>query len=150
MTTVMNPYDALYTNLKNRFTVIHEGKECTVADFMLMKAGKSTAQNSTLPVVKTYERTALSTIADFVEEKLTVKNPPVKETTIRHFPIKTSISALLSSVAACALVLSCGIFALSGGITNAISAKAEDSSYVEQLEMDLGETEPEEDNEYKG
>ena len=150
MTTVINPYDALYTNLKNRFTVIHEGKECTVADFMLMKAGKSTAANSSLPVVKTYERTTLSTIASYVGDKLTVKNPPVKETTIRHFPVKTSVSALLSSVAACALVLSCGIFALRGGIGNALSAKTEDSSYVEQLEMDLGETEPEENNEYNG
>ena len=56
MTAVANPYEALYTNLKNRFTVIHDGKECTVGDFMLMKAGKAekAEKNSTaLTVVNT-------------------------------------------------------------------------------------------------
>ena len=104
MTTVANPYDALYTNLKNRFTVIHDGKECTVGDFMLMKAGKSekAEKNSTaLSVVNANtEHHALATIACYVNDKLTVKNPPVKDKTIRRFPIKTSASALLSSVAA--------------------------------------------------
>lgn len=136
MTTVSNPYDALYTNLKNRFTVIHDGKECTVGDFMLMKAGKA-AKSSNLPVVTVADRTGttLATIAHFVEDKLTVKNPPVKDRTIRRFPLKTSASALLSSVAACALVMSCGIFALSGGdeVAN-LSAQREESSYNETVE----------------
>ncbi|MBQ2793122.1 MAG: hypothetical protein IKL79_03935 [Clostridia bacterium] len=116
MTAVANPYDALYTNLKNRFTVIHDGKECTVGDFMLMKAGKAAKGSSALTVVSAaHEHNTLATIADYVNDKLTVKNPPVKDKTIRRFPIKTSASALLSSVAACALVMSCGIFALTGG-----------------------------------
>ncbi len=136
MTTVSNPYDALYTNLKNRFTVIHDGKECTVGDFMLMKAGKAAA-SSNLPVVTVADRTGttLATIAHFVEDKLTVKNPPAKDRTIRRFPLKTSASALLSSVAACALVMSCGIFALSGGdeVAN-LSAQREESSYNQTVE----------------
>ena len=135
MTTVSNPYDALYTNLKNRFTVIHDGKECTVGDFMLMKAGKAASSN--LPVVTVADRTGttLATIAHFVEDKLTVKNPPAKDRTIRRFPLKTSASALLSSVAACALVMSCGIFALSGGdeVAN-LSAQREESSYNQTVE----------------
>ena len=110
MTAVANPYDALYTNLKNRFTVIHDGKECTVGDFMLMKAGKTekAEKNSTaLSVVNANsEHHALATIACYVNDKLTVKNPPVKDKTIRRFPIRTSMSAALSAVASCALVIS--------------------------------------------
>lgn len=103
---------------------------------MLMKAGKAAA-SSNLPVVTVADRTGttLATIAHFVEDKLTVKNPPAKDRTIRRFPLKTSASALLSSVAACALVMSCGIFALSGGdeVAN-LSAQREESSYNQTVE----------------
>ena len=146
MTTVANPYDALYTNLKNRFTVIHDGKECTVGDFMLMKAGKSEKadKNSTaLSVVNANtEHHALATIACYVNDKLTVKNRPVKDKTIRRFPIKTSASALLSSVAACALVMSCGIFALSGS-KDASGLSLENTDTFEYAEVADGETETE-------
>ena len=112
MTSVMNPYDALYTNLKNQFTVIYNGTECTVGDFMLMKANKRS--ESSLPIATSVRTTSLSTIVEYVNDKLTVKKAPVKDQTIRSFPFRTSISALLSATAACALVLSCGIFSLSG------------------------------------
>ncbi len=140
MTAVTNPYDALYTNLKNRFTVIHDGKECTVGDFMLIKAGKAEKNSSALTVVSVaHEHHALASIADYVNDKLTVKNPPVKDKTIRRFPIKTSASALLSSVAACALVMSCGIFALTGGKDAAgLSLEREDTGY-EYVEVVEGE-----------
>ncbi len=130
MTYVTDPYDALYTNLKNRFTVIYEGAECTVGDYMLMKAGKRKASNLPAAAAKdTYEHKALTSIVDFVSEKLTVKKPPVKDKTIKRFPFKTSMSALLSSAAACALVLSCGIFALSGAKNSAPSVSADSESY---------------------
>ena len=103
MTSVMNPYDALYTNLKNQFTVIYNGAECTVGDFMLMKANKRS--ESSLPIATTARNTSLSTIVEYVNDKLTVKKAPVKDQTIRSFPFRTSISALLSASAACALVL---------------------------------------------
>ena len=112
MTSVMNPYDALYTNLKNQFTVIYNGTECTVGDFMLMKANKRS--ESSLPIATSVRTTSLSTIVEYVNDKLTVKKAPVKDQTIKSFPFRTSISALLSATAACALVLSCGIFSLSG------------------------------------
>ena len=112
MTSVMNPYDALYTNLKNQFTVIYNGTECTVGDFMLMKANKRS--ESSLPIATSVRTTSLSTIVEYVNDKLTVKKAPVKDQTIRSFPFRTSVSALLSATAACALVLSCGIFSLSG------------------------------------
>lgn len=140
MTAVANPYDALYTNLKNRFTVIHDGKECTVGDFMLIKAGKAEKNNTSLTVVNVAnERNALVSIAEYVNDKLTVKNPPVKDKTIRRFPIKTSASALLSSVAACALVMSCGVFALTGGKdVSGLSLERDGSGYdyVETVEDD--------------
>lgn len=141
MTTVMNPYDALYTNLKNQFTVIYNGTECTVGDFMLMKANKRT--ESSLPIATTSVRsTSLSTIVEYVNDKLTVKKAPVKDKTIRSFPFRTSISALLSATAACALVLSCGIFSLTGASAN-LSHTAENSksAYTETFTPEQTEDE---------
>ena len=133
MTSVMNPYDALYTNLKNQFTVIYNGAECTVGDFMLMKANKRS--ESSLPIATTAKNTSLSTIVEYVNDKLTVKNAPVRDQTIRSFPFRTSISALLSASAACALVLSCGIFSLTGanGANAPHTAEKSDSVYSETI-----------------
>lgn len=142
MTSVMNPYDALYTNLKNQFTVIYNGAECTVGDFMLMKANKKS--ESSLPIATTSVRTtSLSTIVEYVNDKLTVKEAPVKDKTIRNFPFRTSLSALLSATAACALVLSCGIFALTGasGISTPKTAEKTENSIVESFSPELLEEE---------
>jgi len=134
MTSTMNQYDALYTNLKNQFTVIYNGTECTVGDFMLMKANKRS--ESSLPIATTARNTSIATIVEYVNDKLTVKKAPVKDKTIRKFPFRTSISALLSATAACALVLSCGIFSLSGSknLTNSpYTAENNASSYTETV-----------------
>ena len=129
MTSTINQYDALYTNLKNQFTVIYNGTECTVGDFMLMKANKKSQSN--LPVATSHKNTSIATFVEYVNDKLTVKKAPVKDKTIKRFPLRTSFSALLSSVAACALVLSCGIFAILGNnISSPILSNNEDSSYV--------------------
>ena len=117
MNTVANPYDALYTNLKTKYTVVHNGVECTVGDFMLMKAGKSSAVHTTLPAetVKTIDRQpVIANLMNYVNDKLAVKNPPQKDVTLKRFPLKASLSAMLSAVAACALIISCGIFAIRG------------------------------------
>lgn len=107
----MNAYDALYTNLKNQFTVVYNGAECTVGDFMLMKSKQRS--ESSLPIVTTTAKnTSLATIVEYVNDKLTVKKAPVKDKTIRSFPMRTSLSAMLSATAACALVFSFGIFTL--------------------------------------
>ena len=39
MNTV-NAYEALYTNMKNRFTVVNDNSEYSLGEYMLMKAGK--------------------------------------------------------------------------------------------------------------
>ena len=130
MTSVMNPYDALYTNLKNQFTVIYNGSECTVGDFMLMKANKRS--ESSLPIATTHRNTSIATIVEYVNDKLTVKKAPVKDQTIKSFPLRTSLSALLSATAACALVFSMGIFALSGN--NAAAPYTAEKTHTEYTE----------------
>lgn len=132
MTSTINQYDALYTNLKNQFTVIYNGTECTVGDFMRMKANKKS--DSSLPIATGARNASIATIVEYVNDKLTVKNAPVKDKTIKRFPLRTSASALLSATAACALVLSCGIFSLTGAknLSNS-SFTAENSSYSESF-----------------
>ena len=140
----MNPYDALYTNLKNQFTVIYNGTECTVGDFMLMKANKKS--ESSLPIATTsVKTTSLSTFVEYVNDKLTVKQAPVKDKTIKNFPFRTSISALLSATAACALVLSCGIFSLTGasGLNVPQTAEKPEESYIESYSPEVLEEEVE-------
>ena len=115
MNTVASPYDTLYNNLKNRFTVIDNGAEYNVGDYMLMKAGKTEAK-SNLPTAfrhASQEHTAIA-IVNYMNDRLTVKRAPIKDKTIKRFPLRTSMSAMLSAVAACALIVSCGLFALKG------------------------------------
>lgn len=140
--TITNPYDALYTNLKNQFIVIYQGTECTVGDFMRMKANKK--PESTLPIATTaVKTTSLSTIVEYVNDKLTVKQAPIKDKTIKNFPVRTSVSALLSATAACALVLSCGIFALTGasGLNTPTTAEKPETNYTESFSHETVEDE---------
>ena len=110
MTSVKNPYDTLYDSLKDTFTVSLDGCSCTLGDYMLIKAGKRQPASSSLPVAATEDR--FSTIVDYVSDKLTVKAAPKRERTIRRFPIRSSMSAIYTAVASCALVFSLGLFAL--------------------------------------
>ncbi len=103
-----NSYDTLYENLKNRYTVVNDGSEYTLGDFMLMKAKKKSAEPaaSKLPVVsKSRSERAVAQIVSFVNDKLTIKKPPVKDKTIRAFPFRASASAFLSAAVACSFVL---------------------------------------------
>ena len=145
MNTAANPYDSLYNNLKSRFTVVHDGNECTVGDYMLIKAGKAPVSSSIIPV--RHNSTGASALdssvvafVNYMNEKLTVKRAPVKDRTIRRFPMRTSVSAMLSAVAACALIMSCGLFALRGisAVTTAElpSSQLEDS-LPEEFEKDI-------------
>ena len=58
-------------------------------------------------------------------------------------PLRTSVSALLSATAACALVLSCGIFSLTGaaGINGAKTAEKPETSYTESFSPETVEDE---------
>lgn len=133
MTKTMNPYDALYTNLKNQFTAIYNGTECTVGDFMLMKANQRSESN--LPIVASPAQTVTMTaIVEYVNDKLTVKRAPVKDKTMKAFPFRTSLSAMLSATAACALVFSCGILALNGNNSYNLAAENQPDTVIESIE----------------
>ena len=107
-----------------------------------MKANKKS--ESSLPIATTTAKsTSLSTIVEYVNDKLTVKQAPIKDKTIKSFPMRTSVSALLSATAACALVLSCGIFSLSGaaGLNTPKTAEKPDTSYTESFTPEITEEE---------
>ena len=87
MTNTTNNYDRLYENMKQRFTIAEDNSEYTLGEYMLMKAGASSAENtSSLPVaVKTAvskSEVAVSNIITFVDDKLTIKQAPAKDKTI--------------------------------------------------------------------
>ena len=110
MAQAINNYDKLYENMRQRFTVSQNNEEYTLGEYMLMKADTTTANNATLPVaVKnavTRSEVAVSNIISFVDDKLTIKQPPVKDKTIRAFPFRASASAFLTASVACAFLLS--------------------------------------------
>ncbi len=119
-----NAYENLYKNLKNSMTIVENNKEYNLAEYMLMQANKEPEEESTiLPVAaKNYAAVgekALSAVVSYVNDKLTIKEPPVKDKTIIAFPFRASASALLSAVACCALVLSIGIFGMGSMKENA-------------------------------
>ena len=104
MTHTTSTYDRLYENMKQRFTVSENETEYTLGEYMLMRAGAKKAESSSsLPVVmKTAvakSETAVTNIVTFVDEKLTIKEAPVKDKTIKTFPFRASASAFFTAVA---------------------------------------------------
>ena len=107
-----NVYENLYTNMKNGLTVVNNGLEYSLGEYMLMKAGKKTAK-APLPVKKTaVTDKPISTIFKYISDKLAVKTLPVKDKTIRTFPLRTSMAALLTAIIACTLMFSYGFAAV--------------------------------------
>ena len=136
MTQTTNSYDKLYENMKQRFTVSAENNQYTIGEYMLMKADVKKNESSALPVaVKsavTKSEMAVTNIVSFVDDKLTIKQAPVKDKTIKAFPFRASASAFLTASVACAFVLS---FALIGAkaLTNSTPATS-DVTITEQAE----------------
>ena len=124
MTQVTNNYDKLYENMKQRFTVVNENEEYTIGEYMLKKADVKKA-DAALPVALRSTATnadrAVASIVTYVNDKLTIKQPPVQDKTIRAFPFRASASAFLSAAVACSFMLS---FCLLGAtaLTNSVSA----------------------------
>ena len=107
--TNIDQYNRLYENLKERFTVVSEGAEYTLGDYMRTQAARR-ANETTLPVAVNSSRAgAITVFAPYVNDKLTIKTPPIKDKTIKRFPFRASGSAILSAVVACSLALSIGI-----------------------------------------
>ncbi|MBO5906829.1 MAG: hypothetical protein J6Q85_01565 [Clostridia bacterium] len=138
-----NSYDRLYENMKERLTVIENNAEYTLGEFMSMKAEIKKA-DALLPVAErstaTKSEKAVAMLISYVNDKLTVKEPPVKDKTIRAFPFRASASALLSAVVACSFIFSFGIIGakLLGGSTATLS---ESMACVESVEVEQTEAE---------
>ncbi len=133
MTSYTDSYEKLYESMKNRFTVVNENTEYTLGDYMLMKAGKK-KEDSLLPVLQRTgsgkgER-AMAMVVSYVTDKLTIKQPPVKDKTIKAFPFRTSASAFLSAVVACTFMLS---FVVVGARLLNSYAPAENTGIVDEL-----------------
>ena len=107
-----NNYDRLYKNMKERLTVIDDNSEYTLGEYMSMKADLKKTE-AVLPLHERTELTrgehAVASFISYINDKLTVKEAPVKDKTIRAFPFRASASALLSAVVACTFMLSFGI-----------------------------------------
>ena len=132
MATNSNCYDRLYENMKNRLTVIDNNSEYTVGDFMLNRAKikKSRAMIAGEQNALTHKSEGgVATLISYVSDKLTIKNPPVKDKTIKAFPFRASFSALLSAVVACTFMLA---FGLIGGKLLA-SGSTEGGSYSQSM-----------------
>ena len=113
----INAYETLYKNMKEKFTVVNDGCEYTLGEYMSVKANAKTAQTN-LPAVKNQNQNhAISAIFSYVNDKLSVKKPPVRDKVIKRFPFRTSAAAFLSAIVACALMFSYGIFALNSSYT---------------------------------
>jgi hypothetical protein len=108
--------------MKTKFTVANGNEECTLGEYMLMKANApaqpKTAQKSNLPVAKNFNApVAITAFVSYVNEKLAVKKPPVREKVIKKFPFRTSAAAFLSALVACTLMISYGVFAINSSYT---------------------------------
>ena len=109
-------YEKLYSNMVKKFTVEKDNKDYKLGEYMLMKAdsAKPATAASKLPVaVSDFSAgKAITAAFTYISEKLTVKEAPVRDRTMRKFPFRTSLTALCSAVVICALVISYGIIGL--------------------------------------
>ena len=128
-----NVYENLYANTKANFTIVKDNKEYTLGEYMLMKANRKN-----LPAEKgAANGGVVSAIFSYVNDKLTVKNPPAKDKTIRRFPFKTTAAAFLSAMMVCTLVLSFGLFS---GKSSVGTAPIVSETEVTEIEENLLKT----------
>ena len=117
--------------MKNRLTVVEGNSEYTLGDFMRMRAESKKNNAMILGETKAMAEKTESGVAmllSFVNDKLTIKKPPVKDKTIRAFPLRASFSALISAVVAASFMLCFGII---GG--KLLSGSASGEGYSESM-----------------
>ena len=134
MTQAMNNYDKLYNNMKQRFTVSNENEEYSIGEYMLMKADVKKT-DAALPVAMrstaTNTERAVANIVTYVNDKLTIKQAPVQEKTIKAFPFRASASAFLSAAVACSFMLSVCLIGVNGLANTVSEAKVAEYSDVD-------------------
>ena len=146
MKNQMDTYDILLDNMKNRFTVAGESGDCTLGEYMLKKANEKneiralTVAQSNAVVMK--DRAGVPAIVSYVNDKLVIKAPPVKDKTIKAFPVRTSASAFLSAAVACAFIFTFGLIGTRAlGLSGSVSSEASVAEYSEDfVEEALNET----------
>lgn len=125
-------YDTLYENLKNRFTVQNDNSECTLGEYMLMKANEKTGKSALPVAVQDYSgRRMLQGLVAYVNEKLTIKKPPVKDKTMKAFPLRTSLASVLSALLVCTLAVTYGLIGGRGSIAADSTAEAAPVSEID-------------------
>ena len=124
MATSINAYERLYCNMKERFTVVNGGSECSLGEYMLHKADKK--KESTLPVSRSALRhpSAISSFFSYVNDKLMVREAPSKDKVIRSFPFRTTAAAVLSALLVCTFVVSYGAASVKSITDNQAAAYA--------------------------
>lgn len=115
-------YDKLYNNMVKKFTVENNNTDYTLGDYMLMKAkakknAMTTTSATTALITHEHKTSTLSTVLSYINDKLTVKEAPVRDKTMRSFPLRTSFAALSSALVVCALVVSCCFFGVSASMS---------------------------------
>ena len=131
--TTTNAYEALYNNMKTKFTVVSNDCEYTLGSYMSMKANaKANAAN--LPATReTSQNHSISAIFSYVNDKLAVKEAPKRDKVMKRFPFRTSAAAFLSAIVACALMFSYGIFSNRADSATVPSADAT-PNIIEEIE----------------
>ena len=138
MTYSTNSYDKLYENMRQRFNVSVNDTNYTIGEYMLKMAEDKKSADAALPVaVKsavTRSEMAMTNIVSFVDDKLAIKQTPVKDKTIRAFPFRASASALLTASVACAFILSFALIGAKALSTPGNVSSANDINITEQYE----------------
>lgn len=133
--TSTTAYETLYNNMKTKFTVVSENNEYTLGEYMSKKANSDT-NSPKLPAARNDSQAhTLSAIFSYVNEKLTVKKPPVREKVMRKFPLRTTAAAFLTGIVGCALMLTYGIFALNASKTTVPTVETEDTVITEEIDQ---------------
>ncbi len=142
----MSAYESLYNKMKTSFTVAEGASTYTIGEYMSMKANEreEAERTSALPVaVSSAKRNnAVSAFFSYVNDKLTVKNEPVKDKTIRAFPFRTSMAAIVCALLVCALVFSYGIFTIGGAsdVPTTVETGDTDTTPTYNAEADIVDT----------
>ncbi|MBP3591623.1 MAG: hypothetical protein J6K14_04000 [Clostridia bacterium] len=103
-----NVYETLYNNMKQRFTVVSGENEYTLGGYMVMKAKEKQAKAALPATITTHRPMALQSVFSYINRKLTVKEAPAPEKTIKAFPLRTALSAACSALLVCTLMFSFG------------------------------------------
>ncbi len=141
-------YGKLYSDMVKLFAVKQDGKDdICLGDYMRSRATETKqleaakakrTKKSNLPVAaKQNETRAITAFFSYVNERLTVKQAPVRDKTIRRFPLRTALSSAFCAFIICAVMALYGIVGIHGG-DNASIANEPEYEYSEDYTTTLG------------